>query len=219
MSFSVPVDAAWFRQSLSETVVWCTGQSIDKDPVEDSAIREKRNLASKAAEMVRRYSINKNKFWKSYHYTRARRLFEKARLGEIAPLENQLRSSALKPRSFSVGQSADERLSIVQDVVTKRSESLRIDGKPPQTLLSGVPTGRLLCYVPDENLSDGAARFASKGFFDDENVPAWDIWICFLDGHLVSWVPPQLIELVTRGIDANPEGCVFWAPTEAHTLP
>jgi hypothetical protein len=220
MSFSVPLDAAWFRQSLSETVVWCTGQPIDNDPAEDPAIQERRNLVSKAAGLVQRaYSIDKNKFWKSYHYACARRLFEKARPGEIAPLENQLRSSSLKPKSFSVGQSSDERLSIVQDIVTKRAESLRIDGTHPQTLLSGVPTGRLLCYVPDENLSDGAARFASKGFFDVENVPAWDTWICFLDRHLISWVPPQLIELVTRGIDANPEGCVFWAPTEAHTLP
>jgi hypothetical protein len=219
MSIPIPVDAVWFRQSLSETVVWCSGQPIDSDPVEDSAIRDRRNLGSEAAELVRRAFSIDNKFWKSHDYARARRFFEKARLGEIAPLENQLRSSTLKPRSFSVGQSPDERVSIVQDIVMKRAESLRINGKQPKTLLSGLPTGRLLCYVPDENLSDGAARFASKGFFDVENVPAWDTWICFLDGHLVSWAPPQLIELVACGIDANPEGCVFWAPTEAHTLP
>jgi hypothetical protein len=164
MSFSVPVDAAWFRQSLSETVVWCAGQPIDNDPVEDSAIRDRRNLGSKAAELVSRaYSIDKNKFWKSYHYARARRIFEKARLGEIAPLENQLRSSTLKPRSFSIGQSSDERVSIVQDIIMKRAESLRIDGKHPKTLLSGLPAGRLLCYVPDENLSEARQDLHPKG--------------------------------------------------------
>jgi hypothetical protein len=94
MSFSLPVDAPWFRQSLSETVVWCTAQPIDDDPVEDAAVRERRNLGSKAAELVRRaFSVDKNEFWKSHDHACARRLFEKARLEEIAPLENPLRSS------------------------------------------------------------------------------------------------------------------------------
>jgi hypothetical protein len=220
MSFSVPVDAPWFRQSLSETVVWCTGQPIDNDPVEDSAVRERRNLGSKAAELVRRaFSVDKNEFWKSHDYARARRLFEKARLEEIAPLENQLRSSFLKPRPFNVGQGSDERSSIVEDIVQKRAQRLHVEGQHPKTLLSRLPTGRLLCYLPDENLSDGAARYASKGFFDVENVPAWDTWVCFLEGHLVSWVPPQLVELVACGIDVNPEGCIFWAPDGARSLP
>jgi hypothetical protein len=193
--------------------VWCNGQPIDNDPVEDAAIRERRDLGSKAAALVRQaFSVDKNAFWKSHDYARAQRLFEKARLGEIAPLENQLRSSLLKPRRFSVGQRSDERTSIVEDVIQKRAERLLIDGQCPKTLLSGLPTGRLLCYAPDENLSDGAARFASKGYFDVENVPPWDTWVSFLEGHLISWVPPQLIELVTSGIDVNPEGCIFWAP-------
>jgi hypothetical protein len=65
-------------------------------------------------------------------------------------------------------------------------------------------------YVPDENLFDGAARYSSKGFFDVDNVLAWDTWVYFFQGHLISWVPSQLVELVNDGVDANPEGCIFW---------
>jgi len=70
--------------------------------------------------------------------------------------------------------------------------------------------GRLLIYIPEENLADGAAKYTSRGFFDDDNVPPWDIWVAFFGGTLLSWVPPHLIELAQCGIDANPESCIAW---------
>ena len=65
--------------------------------------------------------------------------------------------------------------------------------------------GKLLLFSPEETLSDGAARYSSKGFFDDENVPPWDTWVAFCEPYLISWVALQLVELVNAGIDANPE--------------
>jgi hypothetical protein len=30
--------------------------------------------------------------------------------------------------------------------------------------------------------------------------------------YLVSWVPPQLLELANAGVEVNPEQCILWAP-------
>ena len=60
--------------------------------------------------------------------------------------------------------------------------------------------GRLLLFAPQDSLSDGAATVASEGFFDTDNVPAWDTWRYFDDQTLVSWVPHQLISKVQSGI-------------------
>ena len=98
----------------------------------------------------------------------------------------------------------------MEELATRRAERLRHEGRYPRSILGGLGNGRLLEYVPEDNLFDGAARYASKGFFDVDNVPAWDTWICFFQGHLINWVPPQLLGLVNDGLDANPERCIFW---------
>jgi len=211
MSSSSFLVLASFQQAFSETVAWCSGQTIETDPVEDAEIIMRRKFGEKAARLVRRAFLAKRfELWKSWHYAWGRRLFQKARLGEIAPLENQLRSAFLKPKPFASRQDSEDRASIVEDLVRRRADRLRDEGRYPQTILSGLANGRLLEYVPDENLFDGAARYASKGFFDVNNVPAWDTWVYFFQGHLISWVPPQLVELVNDGVDANPERCIFW---------
>jgi hypothetical protein len=64
--------------------------------------------------------------------------------------------------------------------------------------------GRLLIYYPEETLQDGAAEFASHGFFDLEDAPPWDTWFLYAGGAILSWVPNSLIESAQAGIDANP---------------
>jgi hypothetical protein len=59
--------------------------------------------------------------------------------------------------------------------------------------------------------SANAATVASGGFFDVDNVPAWETWLYFDGKSLLSWVPPRLISKVQFGIDVNPEGCIKWA--------
>jgi hypothetical protein len=71
--------------------------------------------------------------------------------------------------------------------------------------------GRILLYIPQENLADGAAQVSSGGFYDADNVPPWDVWVGFSNSALVSWVPPTLIEVAQMGIDANPENCIRWS--------
>jgi hypothetical protein len=70
-------------------------------------------------------------------------------------------------------------------------------------------------YLPDDNLNDGAARVATDGFFDTDNVPPWDTWVAYFYessglNYLVSWIPPELIDLVDDGLNANPELCILW---------
>ena len=81
-----------------------------------------------------------------------------------------------------------------------------------------VGRGRLLVYFPDDELADGAAEVQSNGFFDVNNPPPWDTWVAMVEDagrvehnpYLVSWVPPEFIPRVQRGIDVNPEECIRW---------
>jgi hypothetical protein len=201
-----------FRLRLSETVAWCTSERLESDPVESEEVQERRRLGREAVKLTQRSFLSSGpKFWKSYLDHRARRLHARAKLHQIAPLAGQLRSSCLQPARFESGQSSAERAQIVETLSDKRAEQLRLGHFYPSPPLEGLAGGRLLLYSPDENLFDGAAQVSSKGFFDVDNIPPWDTWVCFFQRHLVSWVPPQLLELAGQGIDVNPEQCILWA--------
>ena len=60
----------------------------------------------------------------------------------------------------------------------------------------------LLVFDPGGSLSDGAARVASGGSFDDDNIPPWDTWITLL------------LPLAEDTGSVNPEGCLCWASVE-----
>lgn len=131
----------------------------------------------------------------------------------------QLRTDALDPAAFGAEAFRGGRGNIptpeaVETLVRRRMELLPERAKREQIPVNPYE-GRLLLFTPQDSLSDGAATVASEGFFDVDNVPAWDTWLYF-DGHiLASWVPPQLIAKVQSGIDVNPEGCIRWADQTA----
>ncbi len=82
--------------------------------------------------------------------------------------------------------------------------------------------GRLLTYAPGANLADGAAKKASHGFFDDNNMPPWDTWVHFDDGRLYAWIPPAMEALAQAGMDVNAEECIWWtdsAPASSEIRP
>jgi hypothetical protein len=206
-------DLPSFRTRLSETAAWCMRHSIESNPVESIEARERRKLGAKAGEFAKKsVQTNGPKFWKSYLLRRALRLYAEAKLYELIPLAKQLRSPLLQPVPFESGQSSAARAKIVETLADKRADQLRIEQRYPSTLLPDPGAGRLLLYAPDENLCDGAAQSSSKGFFDVDNIPPWDTWVCFVDRYLVSWVPPQLLDLANQGVDANPEQCILWVP-------
>ena len=87
-----------------------------------------------------------------------------------------------------------------------------------------ITTGRILLYLPEESLGDGAAESASSGLLDKNNCPPWDTWVTVEEsedlggaGHtsfyLASWIPARWIDAVDSGILANGAKCIEWAGT------
>jgi len=113
-----------------------------------------------------------------------------------------------------------DRATTVRHVLAARaSTDPAVRSAIPVRSIEELGSGRLLLYFPDANLADGAAEVETGGFFDVDNVPPWDTWIgLFRDEsadisfveYLVSWVPAEFVELVERGIYANPEDCILW---------
>ena len=207
-----------FRSRLSETVAWCTGRPLESDRAESPETRERRRPGEEARKLsLRAFMSHAPGFWKSLLQYRARRLFAKAKLFEITPLAGQLRSPILQPDCTIFPSNRSEQLQIVEDLAKRRAAQLRLEHRYPLSLAERLEGGRLLLYAPDENLFDGAAQYTSKGFFDVNNIPPWDTWVCFFEKYLVSWVPPQLVELANQGIDVNAEQCILWAPATERT--
>jgi hypothetical protein len=121
-------------------------------------------------------------------------------------------------RHRDIPQMLQNRQTIVDEVASKRRALLNAAGSYPLQVPDGHLRGRFLLFYPEHNLEDGAAQAASRGFFEWDNVPPWDIWLAsIVDGYeefqiyLIAWVPPEFLELASDGIDVNPEKCIRWA--------
>jgi hypothetical protein len=124
-----------------------------------------------------------------------------------------------RPLSFS-----DDPCRLVNEVCATRSKLLN---EHDHGTAAEPPLGRFLLYYPHLSLSDGAAELVSKGFFDTNNEPRWDVWV-FCDNdetvpspqdygtYLLCWIPNRLVDLVEQGIQINPEGCLKWAAESKH---
>jgi len=107
------------------------------------------------------------------------------------------------------------RAAAVEDVAKRRAAILAAEGWPMGVQARTLQRGRLLMFEPTATLSDGAASVVSNGFFDDDNVPAWDTWVHFVGARsasfLVCWIPEWFLETADGGIQVNPERCIVWA--------
>lgn len=157
--------------------------------------------------------------------------------------ENSLRSPELEPDRFDWQQTISERQATVDLLAAKRANFLRRQNRYPTEPAKDLVGGKLLIYLPEQSLSDGAAQANTNWFFDADNVPPWDTWLCYVhdidtskanqmrkaqgkidwddyiiypESFLLVWVPPQMLTLIDVGITANPEHCIFWA-TDADT--
>ncbi len=205
-----------FNRSLSETVAWCASQSLTADVAETAAIRHRRALFEESGRLMQQAYERVNHSWfrrnvlKTREWRRAAMLSKEADPLSLAQLQSQLRTPTLKPAfAFDEFGSDTPWAEAVAEVVAKRSQLVSLSS--PSEHDAPEAGGRLLFYVPSENLADGAAQYSSNGFFDVNNVPPWDIWVAFSERTLVSWVPTALVELAQKGIDVNPEGCIRWA--------
>jgi hypothetical protein len=213
------LNSSELRQRLAETIAWCSRQPSAQLTTED--VRQYLNALGKANQLMFEAYRQSRRPWtrllrrgyqNSKKYLRGVRLLQDADPRSRLSFIEQLRSAILKPSpSLSEAKTADDRALAVRSVVDRRADLLG-DGESARKPMAapGLQGGRLLLYWPEENLCDGAAEYATRGFFDVDNTPPWDTWISFSNGTLLSWVPPPLIELVQGGIDVNPENCIQW---------
>jgi hypothetical protein len=212
-----PDTTAIVARRVDEVALWCSFQeltALHQDSPDESRRRELLKEANRLL-MTAKYpgeSWLQQYLPKGLRWTRAMNLIREADPDSLALLEHQLRSSALKPTdSIGNNYSEESREEMVNRVIDLRSsliksQPLREHVNPPSQLRC-----RLLIYVPSENVSDGASRYASNGFFDACDCPPWDLWLQYSDRTLISWVPEILVPLAQAGIDANPVECIRWA--------
>jgi hypothetical protein len=111
----------------------------------------------------------------------------------------------------------------VNALANKRAELLAGGGWQPRKPYDDLDGGRLLLFDPDSSTSDGTAARESNGFFDGDNLPAWDTWVWYAEdsnseagwksfgSYLIAWVPPHVVDLAEMGMQVNPEMCIQWA--------
>jgi hypothetical protein len=90
------------------------------------------------------------------------------------------------------------------------------------TAPNGRPPGQVLVCEFNMSISSGESEYVTDGFFDVDDRPPWDTWICVLgvtiageadQAVLLSWVPEPLTAIVNEGIEENPYGCIYWVRT------
>jgi len=204
-------------QRMDEVALWCSFQELTAFH-QDSPDESRRRELLKEANRLLRTATYTGKGWlqrflpSGRRWTRAMNLVREADPDSLAPLERQLRSSTLKPTD-SIGSSYSEESiqEMVNQVIDLRSSMIKSQPFREHAPSRDQLRGRLLLYVPSENVSDGASRYASNGFFDAYDCPPWDLWLQYSDRTLISWVPEVLFPLAQAGIDANPVDCIRWA--------
>jgi hypothetical protein len=135
-------------------------------------------------------------------------------------IEGSLRTIMPAPPASLLGLSGEERESWIYATIKQRTKELQ---ETKQTLLTNLAVGRLLIFYPDFSPSDGGVTAVSKGFIDDEYFPARDSWVYYDYEHvllpnkapatinyLISWVPPQILELVDEAIEDDPVQSIQW---------
>jgi hypothetical protein len=222
------LNTAAFRQSLAETIAWCSVQNLVGCPEEDANTIQRRDMSRRAADLSSlAYQTNpslyerRNWVWRWMNWSKIRRasrmkaeaegLFAVADPGSIIPpLRQQLRNAEFRSYATKLFQPGENRTELVERLAEKRAFLLREMNASPAVLSSDLAGGRLLIYEPDDNVEDGASQYMSKGYFDELDAPPWDTWVCYFDCHLISWVPPCLLDLAQAGIAVNAIDCIRW---------
>lgn len=82
--------------------------------------------------------------------------------------------------------------------------------------------GRIVyCSAPTDSIPDGASAHESANFFDERDLPPWDLWIGYgrdpadRRWKLVSWVPADCVNRAEAGIRVNAYSCLEWGADDA----
>lgn len=117
---------------------------------------------------------------------------------------------------------------VVEEVAKLRVDQLELGNIHPLAPAQHLAGGRLLCYAPYENLAEGVEEQETQGYFDVRAVPPWDTWLWFAaqqtrlqkrpfgqefwyETYLISWVPPELVDIVDMGSRTSTTYALAWA--------
>jgi len=123
------------------------------------------------------------------------------------------RDEEAKQLARNAASEEQQWLQNVEQLAAKRAMLLQTQHIPIGQVAPPLTYGRLLAYLYEQSTGDGAAEVASDGFFDSDNIPAWDTWLVYIaeDHLLLSWIPDTLFKIVEDGMDVNWEECIRWA--------
>jgi hypothetical protein len=130
---------------------------------------------------------------------------------------NSLRSASLRPPGLRLSDRIKVKFpKIVNTICEERAEAVASWLRNSPEAFRTLEGGRLLlCTSVTESIPDGAVSAMSKGFYDEDDLPPWDTWICYADDlnpeYLISWVPPEWIEIARHGVESHFLDCMKWA--------
>lgn len=203
------------QRSLKDAILWCADRQLTATPADDEEIRRRRELMDRAQELLQgaivesRSLLNRirhRNYMELSKYKRGTELVSQANPVSFTSFTKRLRSPGLQP-SVSLTRAENPGF-IVQSVISRRAAL--VNELTHMKISAYRAEGRLMSYWPEENLACGGAEYASVGFFDVDNTPPWDTWVAFSGKALLSWVPGELVDLASKGIEANPEACIAW---------
>lgn len=184
-----------FKRPIQDAIRWCAQLALTSQDRHSPSVSHRRTLLMEAnrlwdeARQVAKSGWVKRNIRDTVQWEAAQKMLVEV-IDSSKPFISELRSSQLRP-GFSVDRHKSESdWSIaVEELIVKRSGMLTQGWH--QQVAEYAKGGRVLLYFPEENLACGAAQVGSGGFYDEDNVPPWDIWVGFWDGALLSWVPPS----------------------------
>ncbi len=140
---------------------------------------------------------------------------------EPKDLAARFRSDSLRPPDITMagaylrGLNADDvrrrRVQVVEELVLRRRALLALPRHAEPS-----DAGRVLTFELDSSFFDRIAASETQGFLDDTDLPPWDTWLAYEDvdvskgAVLLSWVPPELIDIAQRGIAVHMCDAYAW---------
>jgi hypothetical protein len=144
-----------------------------------------------------------------------------ARLDATRPVAGCARTPALEPALEEDAHLAalDAALVWLADRRARALAALPADG---DGAASPEVRGRLVVCEIDGSIGGGEAEAASRGLFDVDDRPPWDLWLVAYGRTrstqpddpircLVAWLPEPWWALADAAIAACPTRCVYWA--------
>jgi len=97
---------------------------------------------------------------------------------------------------------------VVNEVISDKNNRYK-HSDVPQTL-----DGEWLCFDPSSTMYDEVAEESSSGFFDSDDVPPPEFWVCFDNELLISFIPSEFLDVANQGIDNCISGSLFWMESD-----